>query len=99
MAEGPSKVDTEEGRRADAAEQELREASARAKDAEEAASAHRQAHTDALVANAELQVQLSQALSCTYARVLCGTHNKVHVVLCSPACKHRIVNLHSEPGT
>lgn len=56
LADAPTRADSEAGRRADAGEQELRAATTRIADAEEAAAAHRQAHTDALIANAELQV-------------------------------------------
>lgn len=53
----PARAASEPARRADTAEQELRAASTQAKDAQEAAAAHRQAHADALIANAELQVR------------------------------------------
>lgn len=54
-----SRAESDAGHRADAAEQKLRAANTHVKDAEEAAAAHRQAHTDTLVANAELQVHHS----------------------------------------
>ena len=56
LADAPIRADSEAGRRADAAEQELRDAGTRASDAEDGTAAHRKAHNDALVANAELQV-------------------------------------------
>lgn len=72
LSDAPSRVDSEAGRRADAAEQELRAASTRTSDAEDAAAAHRQAHTDVLVANAELQACSPALIYHDGARVMSG---------------------------